>query len=86
MLIAVRILHKVYDRKAKSGPETEFSRKWNKPVHAFLLRHVYASAITNYKISRTTAAFITYLLSAAVHELVMVVVTRKIRYVNVSCN
>ena len=26
----------------------EFSRKWNKPVHNFLMRHVlYASAITN---------------------------------------
>jgi len=57
----------------------EFSRKWNKPVHSFLLRHVYASAITSYKVSRTTAMFITFLLSAAVHELVMVVVTRKLR-------
>src|ERR1700728_2981724 len=63
-------------------PGTEFSRKWNKPVHGFLLRHVYASTIANYKISKTTAMFITFMLSAAAHELVMVVVTRKIRCVN----
>jgi sterol O-acyltransferase len=57
----------------------EFSRKWNKPVHTFLLRHVYSSTIKTYKISRTSAMFITFLLSAAAHEMVMVVVTQKIR-------
>ncbi|KAF9224002.1 sterol O-acyltransferase [Gyrodon lividus] len=58
----------------------EFSRKWNKPVHHFLLRHVYASALAAYpSLSRTGAMFVTFLLSAAAHELVMVVVTRKIR-------
>ncbi|EIN09521.1 hypothetical protein PUNSTDRAFT_66632 [Punctularia strigosozonata HHB-11173 SS5] len=57
----------------------EFSRKWNKPVHTFLLRHVYASSISTYRISRGSAMFLTFLLSAAVHELVMVIVTHKIR-------
>lgn len=57
----------------------EFNRKWNKPVHNFLLRHVYASTITSYKFSRSRAMFATFLLSAAAHELVMVVVTKKIR-------
>ncbi|KAN0121276.1 MBOAT domain containing protein [Russula decolorans] len=57
----------------------EFNRKWNKPVHNFLLRHVYASAITSYKLSRSRAMFVTFLLSAAAHELVMAVVTKKIR-------
>ncbi|KAG8221011.1 major facilitator superfamily domain-containing protein [Butyriboletus roseoflavus] len=58
----------------------EFSRKWNKPVHQFLLRHVYASSLAAYpSLSRTGAMFVTFLLSAAVHELVMVVVTRKFR-------
>ena len=58
----------------------EFSRKWNKPVHAFLLRHVYAPTIMGYGLSRTTAMFLTFLLSASVHELVMVIVTQKFRY------
>ncbi|KIY62249.1 MBOAT-domain-containing protein [Cylindrobasidium torrendii FP15055 ss-10] len=57
----------------------EFSRKWNKPVHQFLLRHVYASSLSNYGISRWSAMFLTFLLSACVHELVMVVVTHKFR-------
>ncbi|KAG6919522.1 hypothetical protein DXG01_005112 [Tephrocybe rancida] len=58
----------------------EFSRKWNKPVHTFLLRHVYAPTILGYGLSRTWAMFLTFLLSASVHELVMVVVTKKFRY------
>ena len=62
----------------------EFSRKWNKPVHNFLLRHVYASTIASYKFSRSRAMFVTFLLSAAAHELVMAVVTHKIRYVTFS--
>lgn len=57
----------------------EFSRKWNRPVHQFLLRHVYTSTMRSYKLSKTSAMVITFLLSAAVHELVMVVVTQKIR-------
>ncbi|EPQ56233.1 MBOAT-domain-containing protein [Gloeophyllum trabeum ATCC 11539] len=55
----------------------EFSRKWNKPVHTFLLRHVYAES--SYRVSRSSAMFITFLLSAAVHEMVMAIVTQKIR-------
>lgn len=57
----------------------EFARKWNKPVHVFLLRHVYAETITKYNVSRSTAMLLTFLLSACVHELVMTVVTRKFR-------
>ncbi|KIK93518.1 hypothetical protein PAXRUDRAFT_34014 [Paxillus rubicundulus Ve08.2h10] len=58
----------------------EFSRKWNKPVYHFLLRHVYAPSLAAYPpLSRTGAMIVTFLLSAAVHELVMVIVTRKIR-------
>ncbi|TFK29702.1 sterol O-acyltransferase [Coprinopsis marcescibilis] len=58
----------------------EFSRKWNKPVHTFLLRHVYAASIlSSYRMSKISAMFFTFALSAAAHELVMVIVTRKIR-------
>jgi MBOAT, membrane-bound O-acyltransferase family len=57
----------------------EFARKWNKPVHVFLLRHVYAATIMKYRVSRSTAMLLTFLLSACVHELVMAVVTRKFR-------
>ena len=68
-----------YDDWWNSTSWDEFSRKWNKPVHTFLLRHVYASSISSYKLSRSSAMFFTFLLSAAVHELVMAIVTKKIR-------
>lgn len=57
----------------------EFARKWNKPVHAFLLRHVYASSISYHKMSKPSATMVTFLLSAVLHELVMAIVTKKIR-------
>ncbi|KAI0924908.1 hypothetical protein AcW2_005644 [Taiwanofungus camphoratus] len=68
-----------YDDWWNSTSWDEFSRKWNRPVHTFLLRHVYASTMSSYRISRQTAMSITFLLSAAAHELVMAVVTKKIR-------
>ncbi|TKY87998.1 hypothetical protein EX895_003094 [Sporisorium graminicola] len=57
-----------------------FSRKWNKPVHSFLLRHVYASTIAAWGLSRNMAMFLTFLLSSLVHELVMAIVSGKIRF------
>lgn len=83
-----------YDDWWNATDFSEFSRKWNKPVHkcavssrgqpdatSFLLRHVYASTLssTSYKVSKSQAMFVTFLLSACVHELVMVVVTKKVR-------
>lgn len=67
------------DDRWNSTSWDEFSRKWNKPVHTFLLRHVYAATILSYRLSKTSAMFLTFLLSACAHELVMMVVTRKIR-------
>ncbi|GAA6021432.1 hypothetical protein JCM10207_004731 [Rhodosporidiobolus poonsookiae] len=57
----------------------EFSRKWNRPVHTFLLRHVYSATIYNYGLSKFSAAFVTFLLSALVHEMLMAIVARKFR-------
>ena len=56
-----------------------FSRKWNKPVHSFLLKHVYASSIAGWGISRKLAMFLTFLLSSLLHELVMAIVSGKVR-------
>lgn len=57
----------------------EFARKWNKPVHTFLLRHVYASSRSGWGLGRWSATIFTFLLSALCHELVMAVVSKKIR-------
>ncbi|KAG0192973.1 hypothetical protein DFQ28_007005 [Apophysomyces sp. BC1034] len=68
-----------YDDWWNSITYDEFARKWNKPVHHWLLRHVYAQSIESYKLSKTNATFVTFLLSSCLHELVLVVCTRKIR-------
>lgn len=57
----------------------QFARDWNQPVHAFLLRFAYKSSITTYKLSKSAATLVTFLLSACVHELVMAVIFGKIR-------
>ncbi|KAJ3928550.1 MAG: MBOAT, membrane-bound O-acyltransferase family-domain-containing protein [Lentinula lateritia] len=69
-----------YEDWWNSTSQAEFSRKWNKPVHSFLLRHVYASTMTSHRLSKQSAMFVTFLLSACIHELVMVVVTKKFRF------
>ncbi|KAF9175501.1 hypothetical protein BGX21_005514 [Mortierella sp. AD011] len=57
----------------------EWARKWNKPVHNFLLHHVYFSSIESFHLSKANAAMATFFLSSCVHELVMMIVTRKVR-------
>ncbi|CAO0799819.1 unnamed protein product [Mucor circinelloides] len=68
-----------YDDWWNSITYDEFARKWNKPVHHWLLRHVYAQSIESYKLSKTNATFVTFLLSSIFHELVLIIVTHKIR-------
>lgn len=58
---------------------SQFARDWNTPVHAFLLRFAYHSSIASFKLRRAHATFITFLLSACVHELVMAVIFKKLR-------
>ena len=56
-----------------------FARDWNRPVHNFLLRHVYHSSISAMKVNKHTATLITFFLSACVHELVMWCIFKKLR-------
>lgn len=57
----------------------QFARDWNRPVHNFLLRHVYHSSISAMKVNKHAATIITFFLSACVHELVMWCIFRKLR-------
>lgn len=68
-----------YEDWWNSATFDEFARKWNKPVHEFLLRHIYLESITNYKLSRTDATFLTFFLSSCLHELVLLVVGKRLR-------
>ncbi|KAJ1993875.1 Sterol O-acyltransferase 2 (Sterol-ester synthase 2) [Dimargaris cristalligena] len=68
-----------YDDWWNSTSFDEYSRKWNKPVHYFLLRHVYLYSIDMYRFSRTSATFLTFFMSSCLHELVMAMVVGRIR-------
>jgi sterol O-acyltransferase len=57
----------------------QYARDWNRPVHNFLLRHVYHSSISTFHLSRNAATFVTFLLSALVHELTMAILFKKVR-------
>lgn len=57
----------------------QFARDWNRPVHNFLLRHVYHSSISAFNLSRSSATFVTFLLSACVHELILLCIFRQLR-------
>jgi len=50
-----------------------------RPVHNFLLRHVYHSSISALHLNKQTATFVTFFLSACVHELVMLCIFKKVR-------
>jgi sterol O-acyltransferase len=57
----------------------QYARDWNRPVHNFLLRHVYHSSISSLRVSKQVATLITFMLSALVHELVMWCLFKKAR-------
>ncbi|EES17849.1 hypothetical protein BDA96_09G077000 [Sorghum bicolor] len=50
----------------------EYWRKWNMPVHKWMLRHIYFPCIRN-GISKEVAAFIAFFVSAVFHELCVAV-------------
>lgn len=58
---------------------SEYARLWNKPVHRFLLRHVYHSLISAFEVSKVSATLITFTISSIVHELVMYVIFERLR-------
>lgn len=57
----------------------EFSKLWNKPVHKFLLRHVYHSSLSALKLSKGQATLFTFFVSSVVHELAMYVIFHRLR-------
>ncbi len=57
----------------------EFARKWNRPVHEFLLRHVYLESLETYKLSKNNATLLTFLLSSCLHELILAVTGKRVR-------
>ena len=70
---------KIFINSTCSTTFDEFARKWNKPVHNFLLRYLYLESIKSYKFSKSRATFVTFLFSSCLHEMIMAVASRQIR-------
>ncbi|KAI2638896.1 MBOAT family protein [Hypomontagnella submonticulosa] len=68
-----------YDAWWNSVSWDQYARDWNRPVHNFLLRHVYHSSISSMKVNKHTATILTFFLSACVHELIMWCIFKKLR-------
>jgi len=57
----------------------QFWRKWNFPVHEWCLRHLYVESIHYFKVSKKLAIFITFLVSAVLHEFLMLISFKMLR-------
>jgi len=57
----------------------QFWRKWNFPVHEWCLRHVYVESIHYFNISKKSAVFMTFFISAVLHEFLMLLAFKMIR-------
>eukprot|EP01133_Synstelium_polycarpum_P007048 gene7048-8196_t len=51
-------------------------RRWNRPVHKWMLRHVYTDSMHTIKLNKFGAFLSTFLLSALLHEIVMIIAFR----------
>lgn len=69
-----------YDDWWNSLDQAEFSRKWNIPIHKFLQRHVYLACRVKHGWSRFASASWTFLFSSILHELIMSMAVRKLRW------
>jgi len=57
----------------------EFARSWNKPVHEWLLRHIYLESMETYRLSKNSATLVTFLFSSFLHEAFMILCFRMFR-------
>ena len=58
-----------------AGDLNEYWRKWNFPIHSFLIRHVYFP-LRRRKVIKPVALFLTFFVSAIAHEYIVVGVFR----------
>eukprot|EP00347_Sterkiella_histriomuscorum_P005011 403358242 len=63
-----------------AGDLSEYWRKWNFPVHSFLIRHVYFP-MRRRKVNKQLALFMTFFVSAAAHEYVIIGVFRVVNFI-----
>jgi diacylglycerol O-acyltransferase-1 len=64
-----------YDDWWNAGDLGEYWRKWNFPVHSFLIRHVYFP-LRRRHVNKMLALFLTFFVSAAAHEYLIIGIFR----------
>jgi len=57
----------------------EWWKRWNAPVHEWMLRHIYQDSQRTLKLSRNVAGLATFLFSAVLHEIVLTVAFGMVR-------
>ncbi|OMJ93142.1 hypothetical protein SteCoe_3960 [Stentor coeruleus] len=67
-----------YQQWWNSDGYEDFGRKWNRPVHFFLYKHIYLECTNHFKLSPQKAKYATYLFSSLCHELIIAVMIRRI--------
>ncbi|KAI8620827.1 MBOAT, membrane-bound O-acyltransferase family-domain-containing protein [Chytriomyces sp. MP71] len=68
-----------YEDWWNSSTFDQFARRWNKPVHEFLLRHVYLESISTTKASKESATLVTFFVSSVFHEFAVFMVGKRFR-------
>lgn len=68
-----------YDDWWNSTTMDEFARNWNRPVHLWLMRHIYLETMETFKLNRMSAVWVTFLFSSMLHEAFMVVCFKMFR-------
>jgi len=63
-----------------AGNLSEYWRKWNFPIHSFLIRHVYYP-LRRRQVDKNLALFLTFFTSALAHEYIVVGVFRVVNFI-----
>jgi diacylglycerol O-acyltransferase 1 len=63
-----------------AGDLSEYWRKWNFPIHSFLIRHVYFP-LRRRKVAKPVALFLTFFVSAVAHEYVIIGIFRVVNFI-----
>lgn len=71
--------HQFYRHWWNSVDWNQYARDWNKPVHDFLLRHIYHASMSAFHVSKSVAALLTFVISSLMHEVAMHVIFNKFR-------
>lgn len=63
-----------------AGDLSEYWRKWNFPIHSFLIRHVYFP-MRRRQVNKAVSLFVTFFLSAVAHEYIMIGIMRTVNFI-----